>query len=229
MTEGATLAKLVWRVKLIAELEAGVVSETEVARIERDDVAVPETLRLTLDGGKQLMTATQVEVVRAQVSTMGKRFRWCEHCGAKLLSKGDYPAKFRSVFGDVDVRTRRLRACGCRAGKAEPKSFAAMFATGGVAPELAYITAKFAALVPFGRVGDLFAELLPVGGAANAGTVQNRTMRVGATIATLTAADAPPLEAEAVTSAVIVGLDGGYVRSRHRRPEQLRGHRWQGY
>jgi hypothetical protein len=45
-------------------------------------------------------------------------------------------------------------------------------------------------------------------------------MRVGATIVTLTAADAPPLEPDAVTSAGIVGLDGGYVRSRHRRPER---------
>jgi hypothetical protein len=45
-------------------------------------------------------------------------------------------------------------------------------------------------------------------------------MRVGATMATLTAADAPPLEPGAVTPAVIVGLDGGYVRSRHRRPER---------
>jgi hypothetical protein len=31
-------------VKLIAELGMGVVSETEVARIERDDFAVPETV-----------------------------------------------------------------------------------------------------------------------------------------------------------------------------------------
>ena len=38
------MAKLIWRVKLIAELGMGVVSETEVARIERDDFAVPETV-----------------------------------------------------------------------------------------------------------------------------------------------------------------------------------------
>ena len=31
------MAKLVWRVKLVAELEPGIVSETEVARVERDD------------------------------------------------------------------------------------------------------------------------------------------------------------------------------------------------
>jgi hypothetical protein len=151
---------------------------------------------------------------------MGERFRWCEHCGAKLLSKGYYPAIFRSVFGAVGVRVRRLRACGCRAGQSEPKSCAAMFATGGVAPELAYLTAKFAAHAPFARVADLLSELLPTGGAVNAGTVRNRTMRVGETIAKLTAADAPALDPGAVAPAVIVGLDGGYVRSRHRRPER---------
>jgi hypothetical protein len=53
------------------------VSETEVARIERDDFAVAETLGLTLDEDKRLIAATQAEIVRAQVSTMGERFRWC--------------------------------------------------------------------------------------------------------------------------------------------------------
>ena len=69
------MAKLVWRVKLVAELEPGIVSETEVARVERDDFAVAETLGLTLDEGKHLMAATQAEIVRAQVRTMGERFR----------------------------------------------------------------------------------------------------------------------------------------------------------
>ena len=131
------MATLVWRVKLIAERESGSVSETEVARIERDDFAVPETLGLTLDEGKRLMAATQAEVVRAQVCTMGERFRWCEHCGAKLLSKGYYPATLRSGSGDVGVRVRRLRACGCRSEPPEQKSVSAIFSTGGVAPELA--------------------------------------------------------------------------------------------
>jgi len=96
---------------------------------------------------------------------------------------------------------------------------AALFAAGGVAPELAYVTAKFAALAPFARVADLLSELLPVGGAANAGTVRNRTMRVGTTLAKLAAVDVGAPEPDAVTPAVIVGLDGAYVRSRHRPPE----------
>ncbi len=96
----------------------------------------------------------------------------------------------------------------------EPKSFAALLAAGGIAPELAYITAKFAALAPFARVADLRSELLPIGSAVNAGTVRNRAMRVGATVAKLTAAGAQMPASDAVMPAVIVGLDGGYVRSR---------------
>lgn len=102
----------------------------------------------------------------------------------------------------------------------EPKSFAALLPTRGIAPELAYVTAKFAALAPFARVADLLSELLPIGGAANPGTVRNRTLRVGKTVAQLAPGNAPVLEPDAATPAVTVGLDGGYVRSRHPRPER---------
>jgi len=63
----------------------------------------------------------------------------------------------------------------------EPRSFSALTLEGGTAPELAYVTAKFAALAPFAKVANLLAELLPVGGAVNAGTVRNRT-RVSASV-----------------------------------------------
>src|SRR5947208_2742346 len=109
------MAKLIWRVRLIGELGKGGVSETGGGGGGRDDFAVPETIGLTLDEGKRLTAAIQAAIVGAQVAVLGERFRWCEHCGAKLLSKGYYPATFRSVFGDVALRIRRLRACRCRA------------------------------------------------------------------------------------------------------------------
>ena len=48
-----------------------------------------------------------------------------------------------------------------------------------MAPELAYVTARYAALVPFGKVAALLSELLPLGGTQYASTVRNRTLRVG--------------------------------------------------
>ena len=121
-------------------------TETDVARIEREDYAVPETVGLTLDESKALTAAFQTEIVSAQVAVMGERFRWCEQCGAKLVSKGYYATTFRSLFGDVPLRIRRLNACPCRAEMLGAKSFAAWVPMDGIAPELAYITAKYAAL-----------------------------------------------------------------------------------
>ena len=47
------MQKLVWRVKLVADFgDEAAETEVEVARIERDDFAVPETLGLSLAEGK---------------------------------------------------------------------------------------------------------------------------------------------------------------------------------
>src|SRR3954468_12178537 len=57
-------------------------------------------------------------------------------------------------------------------------------------------------------------------GARNAGTVRNRTLRVGeAVVQSHPAETASPTTSQAVEP-VVVGLDGGYVRSRHRQEER---------
>lgn len=214
------MQKLVWRVKLVADLGAGPAAEIEVAQIEREDWAVPETLGLTLVEGKRITAAIQTEMVRAQTSAMGERFKYCAHCELALSSKGYRSVTFRSLFGDVPLRVRRFVSCQCREIAEEPRSFSALTLEGGMAPELAYVTATFAALAPFAKVADLLAELLPVGGAINGGTVRNRTRRVGERIARLLPEGVADPDIDAVTPGVVIGLDGGYLRSRHRRPER---------
>jgi hypothetical protein len=51
------MAKLVWRVKLVLELQAGETTEVEVARIERDEHAGLSDLGLRLAEAKQLTSA----------------------------------------------------------------------------------------------------------------------------------------------------------------------------
>jgi hypothetical protein len=212
--------KLVWRVKLVAELEPGLTTEIEVARLERDEQAGLADLGLRLAEAKHLTAALQAEMVPVQVTMMGERRRSCDACGGVLAGKGHYSATFRSLFGDVPVRVRRLLACPCQ-GSGEAKSFAVLdLEAATVAPELAYVTARYAALAPFGKVADLLSELPPISGARNAGTARNRTLRVGGAVAqppsTMTAPQITPRPAEPV----VVGLDGGYVRSRHRQEER---------
>ena len=214
------MPKLVWRVKLVAELEPGVATETEVARIERDEEVGLADLGLRLEEAKRLTAALQAEIVPAQVTTAGERRRWCAACGQMLASKGHYPATFRSLFGDVPVQVRRLLVCPCH-GPGEPKSFAALDLGGdALAPELAYVTARYAALAPFGKVAALLSELLPVSGAQHAGTVRNRTLRVGEAVVQPYSTEIAEQPAAPAAGSVVVGLDGGYVRSRHRCEER---------
>ena len=213
------MSKLLWRVKLVAERHPGVTTETELACIERDTQAGLADLGLSLAEAKQLTAALQAEMVPAQVAAQGERRRCCAACGRRLASKGYSEARFRSLFGDVPVRVRRLLVCPCRSGESEAKSVAVLnFGRGAaVAPELAYVTARYAALVPFGKVAAPLSELLPVSGTQHASTVRSRTLRVGREIVQAHAAETAKEPTAAATGGpLVVGLDGGYVRSRHR-------------
>ncbi len=210
------MTKLVWRVKLVAERHPGVVTETELACIEREEAVGLADLGLRLDEAKRLTAALQAEMVRAQMAALGECPRACEACGRRLAAKGHYGARFRSLFGDVPVRVRRLFVCPCQ-GEGGTKSVAALdFGGDAVAPELAYVTARYAALAPFGKVAVLLSELLPLGGVQHASTVRNRTLRVGAAVVQAHAAEVAGRPAAQATGPVVVGLDGGYVCDRHR-------------
>jgi hypothetical protein len=207
--------KLVWRVKLVAELRPGMTTETELTRIERGEQAGLADLGLRLDEVKQLTAALQAQIVPAQVAVLGECRRSCVACGHALATKGYYQARFRSLFGDVPVRVRRLLVCPCQ-GSSEAKSVAALdLGKDAVAPELAYVTARYAALAPFGKVAILLSELLPISGAPNAGTVRNRTLRVGERVVQQHASETAKQPASRASGPVLVGLDGGYVRNRH--------------
>jgi hypothetical protein len=133
--------------------------------------------------------------------------------------QGTLHRDLRSLFGDVPVRIRRLLTCPCQDG-VEARSFAAFeLEAATVAPELAYVTARYAALAPFGKVADLLSDLLPISGAQNAGTVRNRTMRTGEAVVQPHAAKTAEAAAQRAKP-VVVGLDGGYVRSCHRQDER---------
>ena len=213
------MAELRWRVKLVAERSSGVVTETELACIERDEQISLAELGLSLAEAKQVTTALQNEMVPAQMTALGECPRVCEACGRWLASKGYSAARFRSLFGDVPVQVRRLLVCPCQgAGESETQSVAVLgFGRGAaVAPELAYVTARYAAMAPFGKTADLLSELLPISGTQHASTVRSRTLRVGKDVVQAHAAETANQPAAPASDPVVVGIDGGYLRHRHR-------------
>lgn len=114
----------------------------------------------------------------------------------------------------MPIRVRRFNACPCRPDR--PLTVPALCTRHApIAPELRYLPAKFAALMPFGRVAGFLADVFPLAARPSASTIRDRTLRVGKRLMrTAHARTGPPRSCDHV----VVGLDGAYVRNRHRRP-----------
>ena len=134
------------------------------------------SLGLSMAEGKTILAEIQSQMVAVQVEQYGQARCRCVKCGRKLRNKGRYRSTFRSVYGNVPVQIRRGKACpGCGENPAAPL-FTRKSST---APELRYLNARLAALLPFGKVAEFLNEVLPGTAATNAVTVRNRTRRVG--------------------------------------------------
>jgi hypothetical protein len=207
-----------WTVTLVAETEPGHVREQPLAQIEREDTITPASLGLSIAEGKTIVAAIQTEMVTAQVERHGQSLRPCPHCACPRTTKGYYTSIFRSVYGQVPMRVRRLRTCPC---EETSRASASVLATAHrpIAPELLYVMAKLAALMPFGKVAAFLDEVLPTSTKTHASTVRNRTLRVGQRLErhqdTL-----PTAIPRAPAGEVVLGLDGGYVRNRQPGPER---------
>jgi uncharacterized C2H2 Zn-finger protein len=207
-----------WTVKLVAETELGTLIEEDVLTIEREDSITPATVGLSIAEGKAIMERLQRQVVTAQVQRHGVSIQSCPRCGKAFRTKGYYQSTLRSVYGKVPMRVRRLKGCFCTGS--QHRSYSTIFTNKNpITPELRYLTAKMAALLPFGKATDLLGELLPISAQAAVNTVRNRTMKAGKRLrksAEVLAAGSSrnPCEEAAI------GLDGGYVRARHQRPER---------
>jgi hypothetical protein len=207
-----------WTIKLVFEAVPGCPVEHEVGIVERAEELSPASVGLTIAEGKALLAGLQEQVVTAQIQQHVASIKSCPRCGNAFRTKGYYHSTLRSVYGSVDMRIRRLNACPCSGSLA--KSFSTLFTNKRpITPELRYLTAKAAALLPFRKAADFLGELLPLSAQATASTVRNRTMKVGRRLQKSAEALATAASNERCKE-LVVGFDGGYVRNRHQRPER---------
>ena len=88
----------------------------------------------------------------------------CPKCGKIQSRKGKHQIVLRTLFGKLRLDSPRFYHCGC-CSKNEYRSFSplAELLTDRMAPELAYLESKFAALISYGLTAELLAEVLPTG------------------------------------------------------------------
>lgn len=181
-----------------------------------------EALGLSMAEAKALLHTSQMRIVAAQAQAFAHHMRACPACGKLRGIKDTRVTRFRTLFGKVDVPGPRLRHCGCYRGAAKTFCPLTKLLTGHAAPELLYLEAKWASHLSYDLTAELLGDVLPVAASTNAATIRNDVLAFAGRHDTERskpilnvadhfpeACDPPPMTA----GRIVVGLDGGYVRS----------------
>ena len=182
-----------------------------------------EDVGLSLAHGKALLADVQRRLVQHQIRAWATARRLCEGCGRRRRAKGSYPIVFRTLFGDIPVASPRLHRCACE-DESAPATFSPLteLLPDHVAPERLYLEARWASLAPYGAAAAMMGDVLPIGAGRNATTLRQHALRAARRIEAevaqedVTLAVGCPADWEDLPipgGRVVVGLDGGYVRS----------------
>lgn len=182
---------------------------------------------LALGDAKSILGKLQQTLVREQLALYLTDHRACPQCGRPRAIKGYHPLRFRTAFWDIVLRSPRWYRCRCEQSREATFCPLSELLTVHTSPELAYLEAKWAAQVSFAAVRELLQEVLPVEQGLHQETIRQHVL---ATAERLEAQLGPEqfaydggsqreIEASPEPAAPItVGLDGGYIRGRERRP-----------
>jgi hypothetical protein len=210
-----------YKIKMVMETENGAAAqERELACLERETSGI-ETVGLTLAEAKALLLGIQQALVGQQAADYLERHRNCPDCGKVLLSKGGHPVVFRTLFGNIELKSPRLFHCECQPHETHSFSPLSEWLDGHTAPERLYLETKWASLMSFDMAAKLLADVLPLDAQVNAASIRNHLHQVAQRSEAELGDEQPsfidgcPRDWAALprpSAPITVGIDGGYVR-----------------
>lgn len=215
------------RIQVVIETDDGQVQDVQdVFELHRGELK-PERLGLTLEEAKGTLEGVQRILATRQVEEYMDAQRRCPACDRQRTQKGQREIVYRTLFGRLRMESPRLYTCRCQVQARKSFSPLAELLPERTAPELAYLEAKWASLIPFHATSELLAEVLPLGQTLGTTSIRRKLHEVAERMESQLGEERLMfLSAEAgaslpdPTAPLTVGLDGGYVHSCEQRSRQ---------
>jgi hypothetical protein len=213
------------RIEIICIGADGLEQRRQLSGIERQELAM-ETLGMSLAESKALLEGVQDFMVAQQVSENLEQRRACLRCGRRHTTKDSGSTPVNTLFGLVNVPNPRWNRCACQIEGPETFRPTAAWLQGRTSVEMLYLESKWGSLIPFAKVADLLAEVLPIGNSANHESVRIHLHTTAERIEQELGRERQLNEYEGSEDdweqqpipdgPITVGIDGGYVRAAHR-------------
>lgn len=207
------------KLQMVIETENGEAVH-DISHIERGDMAV-ETVGLSLAEAKSLLGGIQRTLVEQQIAEQFRHGQNCPDCGKALLSKGAHAIVFRTLFGNLELKSPRFLRCDCQPGGTLSFSPLAEMLGERTAPERVYLETKWASQMSFAMTAKLLADVLPLDRQVNGVGIRRHLHQVAQRAEAelgderFSFIDGCPREWAALPrpqAPLTVGIDGGYVR-----------------
>jgi hypothetical protein len=201
----------------------GVESIEPVAELQREELQAG-SLGLSIAEAKSLLGNIQTAMVTAQTANWLEQHRRCAKCDAELRYNGHHAIVLRTVFGKMNIKSRRLYRCPCDGATRASFSPLAELLAERSTPELEYLETKWASLMSYGMTLSLLKDVLPISEdlstTAIRKTVERTAQRLDGELGKEQYAfiDGTPNDWQALPDSpesFVVGIDGGYVHARN--------------
>jgi len=210
-----------FRLQLVRDAEDGTVPDiADILMIDRDDCHLGN-LGLKLEDAKRFLANLQDVLVRAQLDEYTSKVKPCAKCRRNRHCKDYGNITFRSLFGNVIVRSPRLVHCSCFNGTAKTFSPLSELLPEHTAPELLYLEAKWGSLAPYTMASNLLKDVLPISATTNSATLRNHTLKVARKLESemgeeqsifATGSECQLARLPHPDGPITVGIDGTYIR-----------------
>ena len=170
------------RVEVIAEDETG----REIKRVAvmekncADQDSLAGGLGLSMADNKSLLGSIQQHFLDLQVQSVSSKHAHCQQCTLPLKRKDSHSIEYRTLLGKFTLPNTRYFSCNCGECSAK-KSFSVLsdILTTHTHPELLYLQARWASLMPYGQSLRLLEDILPIEGAISLTNMKVKVPQVG--------------------------------------------------
>ena len=203
-----------FKVQLVVTADDHEVCVDEVVVLDKQHDRL-EHIGLSLGEAKALLLELQRQVVTRQIAAFLAARAACPSCGRPRGIKDHKAILFRTLFGNLELASPRLRRCPCQQEGLLSTSPLVELLPEHTAPELLYLESKWSSLVSYGLTVKALRDFLPIDTKLNATSVRRNTLRVArrcerelqTQVEAVSQASRPRQDVPGV-----VGIDGGYLR-----------------
>ncbi len=114
----------------------------EISCLHRGDL-IPESLGITLNESKELLSKIQQAVVAGQVAEYITEHKHCPVCNDEYHNKGMHEISFKTLFGKLRLSSPRFYDCSCHVRTVKSFSPLAECLPERTSPELLYLQTKW--------------------------------------------------------------------------------------